>query len=118
MAPKRALTVKQPWAWLIVQGHKDIENRSWWRESARGERILIHAGQSVDRRGIEAAQEIGIELPPEALHGGRIVGSVSVSGYVAESDSPWFIGPLGWTLAEPQMINGPHCKGRLGLWRV
>jgi hypothetical protein len=24
-----ALSVRQPWAWLIVNGYKDVENRSW-----------------------------------------------------------------------------------------
>jgi len=25
----KALSIRQPWAWLIIAGHKDIENRSW-----------------------------------------------------------------------------------------
>ncbi|AWI90326.1 hypothetical protein C0214_19955 [Methylobacterium sp. DM1] len=25
----KALSIMQPWAWLIVNGHKDIENRDW-----------------------------------------------------------------------------------------
>ena len=25
---KVALSIQQPWAWLIVEGHKDIENRT------------------------------------------------------------------------------------------
>jgi ASCH domain len=24
-----ALSVRQPWAWAIVSGYKDVENRSW-----------------------------------------------------------------------------------------
>lgn len=24
-----ALSIRQPWAWLVVQGYKDIENRDW-----------------------------------------------------------------------------------------
>jgi len=39
----RALSVKQPWAWLIVNGYKKIENRNW-PTSFRG-RIYIHAGR-------------------------------------------------------------------------
>ena len=31
----KILSVRQPWAWLIVAGHKDIENRKW-RTSYRG----------------------------------------------------------------------------------
>lgn len=35
------LSVQQPWAWLIVSGHKTIENRTW-KTKFRG-RIAIHA---------------------------------------------------------------------------
>jgi len=38
----KTLTVKQPWASLIVHGIKDIENRTW-KTNFRG-RALIHAG--------------------------------------------------------------------------
>lgn len=37
----KALTVKQPWAWAIVRGGKDVENRSQ-RTKHRG-RIFIHS---------------------------------------------------------------------------
>src|SRR5437016_10859136 len=49
----KALSVRQPWAWLIVNGHKDIENRSW-QTKFRG-KLLIHAGQRFDPKGVEAA---------------------------------------------------------------
>ncbi len=39
----QALSVRQPWAWLIVAGYKDVENRGW-ATKYRG-RILIHAGR-------------------------------------------------------------------------
>lgn len=37
----KALSIRQPWAWLILHGGKDIENRSW-NTNFRG-RFLIHA---------------------------------------------------------------------------
>jgi hypothetical protein len=40
----RTLSIRQPWAGLIVAGIKDIENRSW-STSYRGP-ILIHAGKA------------------------------------------------------------------------
>jgi hypothetical protein len=27
--PNRALSLKQPWAWAVIHGPKDIENRRW-----------------------------------------------------------------------------------------
>ncbi|WKN47132.1 hypothetical protein [Nocardioides sp. Arc9.136] len=46
----KALTVQQPWAWAIVHGGKDVENRTQaW--SYRGP-LAIHAGQRVSERGL------------------------------------------------------------------
>ena len=38
------LSVRQPWAWLLCEGLKDVENRNW-RTNYRGE-LFIHAGKS------------------------------------------------------------------------
>ncbi len=38
------LSVKQPWAYLLCSGIKDIENRTWkLPERYKGKRVLIHA---------------------------------------------------------------------------
>jgi hypothetical protein len=42
----KALSIKQPWASLIVNGHKDIENRDW-PTNLTGP-VLIHAGKRFD----------------------------------------------------------------------
>lgn len=44
--PLRALSIMQPWAWLIVNGHKDIENRIW-PTKVRG-LVAIHSGKKLD----------------------------------------------------------------------
>jgi len=55
----KALSIKQPWAWLICAGYKDIENRGWFigRKVASGAvnftiplpmRIYVHAGKTPD----------------------------------------------------------------------
>ena len=38
--PQRCLTVKNPWAFLIVHGIKDVENRNW-KTNFRGN-VFIH----------------------------------------------------------------------------
>ena len=42
----KAITIKQPWASLIVHGVKDIENRTW-HTNFRG-RVLIHSSSKGD----------------------------------------------------------------------
>ncbi len=57
MKPIYALSIKQPWAWLVCKGFKDIENRDWykhmppllsWPGYAKNVpmRIYVHAGIS------------------------------------------------------------------------
>ena len=40
----KAISIKQPWAWLIISGYKTVENRKWYT-AHRGD-ILIHASKS------------------------------------------------------------------------
>jgi hypothetical protein len=56
----KALSVRQPWASLIVLGIKDVENRTW-RTNYRGP-LAIHASQRVDdatgmMHGLRAVQQ-------------------------------------------------------------
>ena len=44
----RALTLWQPWAWLVANGHKLVENRPWAPSPTAlppGHRFAIHAGK-------------------------------------------------------------------------
>lgn len=49
-----ALTVRQPWAWAIAHGPKDVENRtggaSRWRR-AQGRKLMVHAGSGWSMSG-------------------------------------------------------------------
>ena len=41
----KAISIRQPWAWLIVHGYQDVENRTWSTKH-RGP-ILIHCHRVV-----------------------------------------------------------------------
>ena len=43
----KGLTIKEPWATLIIEGYKTYEFRSW-KTKYRG-KILIHAGATLER---------------------------------------------------------------------
>jgi hypothetical protein len=59
----KALSIRQPWASLIVAGYKDIENRSW-RTSYRGP-VLIHSAQRVaDVTLEEIARRLKVAIGP------------------------------------------------------
>ena len=117
----RALSIRQPWAWLVVSGYKDVENRTW-ATRFRG-RVYVHAGRAAMPAGSFPAQEeyirrAGIWIP-EDLPRGAIVGEVDIVDCVELAESPWFCGPYGWVVAEPLRYEVPiPCRGKLGFFRV
>lgn len=115
----KALSIKQPWAWLIVNGHKDIENRTW-TTTQRGP-IFIHAGKSFDKEGYEWVKENfpEIDLPkPDEFERGGLVGIAHIKNCVSESASKWFFGPYGFTLTDARPIELKPYRGQLGFFNV
>jgi hypothetical protein len=115
----KALSIQQPWSWLIVHGLKDIENREW--STARRGRILIHAGKRFDRDGSLYIHRAfpDILLPDiAALALGGIVGQCTLVDCVTASESRWFVGPFGFVLQDAVPLPFRPCPGRLGFFEV
>jgi len=119
------LSVRQPWAWLICNGGKDIENRDW-PTRFRG-RVLIHAGKTMTRADYEACclfiadMRTTCRLPAYDIlrqQCGGIVGETEIAGCVTESESPWFCGAFGFTLRNSKPLAFTPCKGALGFFRA
>lgn len=113
----KALSIKQPWAWLITNGHKDIENRSW-RFGIRGP-VFVHAGKKIDKQAIAdlKAYRPDIELPDQFETGG-IVGQMTIADCVTESESFWFTGEYGYVISEAKPLPFRPLKGQLGFFTV
>jgi ASCH domain len=125
----KAISIRQPWAALIVSGVKDIENRSW-RTSHRGP-VLIHASQNVAGWSLaDIEHTYGFSIPPDverlyALRGG-IVGTASIVDCVDAHASKWFDGPIdsngrpnyGFALRDARELPFRRMAGRLGLFEV
>ncbi len=117
----RAISIRQPWAWLIVNGHKNIENRDW-ATRFRGP-VLIHAAKGMTRAEYEEcsdfARGLGATVPPfEDLERGGIVGQATVVDCVSESDSPWFFGRYGFVLADTRILAFRPWRGQLSFFEV
>ena len=123
--PEFALSVRQPWAWAIIHAGKDIENRTWQAVNhglKRRGRIAIHASQGMSRSEFNNAKyymsQFGVDCPePIKLIRGGIIGSVEVIDVVKESESPWFMGPRGLVLRDPEACDFIPAKGALGYFR-
>lgn len=122
--PLYALTLHRPWAALIVEKVKPIENRSWAPPApqlARGQWFAIHAGKTWDDACIPFAVENGVAedwFTPERRVESAIVGVARYDGHVTASTDPWFFGPVGWQLGDAVAIEPVPCRGAQKLWRV
>jgi len=121
----KTLSIRQPWAWLILHGGKDVENRDW-PTRVRG-KILIHASGTMTRDDYRACTLFISDMKTEwrlpaydvlRQQCGGIVGKVEITGCVAQSASPWFVGEFGFVLANPQPTEFVPCKGRLGFFEL
>lgn len=121
----KALSFRQPWAELILQGRKTIDLRTWPTQY-RG-RIVIHASKQVEDH---ICALYGLE--PATLDTGALVGTVEVIDMVSLDAGNWETlrdqhlkpGPfpgdlLGWRLADPRRLALPiPFRGRLGLFTI
>lgn len=141
----RALSMTQPWAWMVVQPEtwwKSIENRvkGFSHKSFRGD-FLVHAAKACpmseyndacrfvyDRFGAGQADEI----PDfDCLDRGGIIGAACAMGIVAPGqevhelaripgvDYRWHMSDRwGFELIERRPLPFVKCGGHLGFWRV
>lgn len=115
----RILCIRQPLAWLVVTGKKDIENRTW-PTNFRG-RLGIHAPlyRPTAEEIADLEKEYKVRIRQEELAYGAIVGSVDCIDCVESSRSKWFDGPFGFVLKNAKAYPTPlPASGRLGLFPV
>lgn len=126
----KALSLTQPWAWLVIHGGKDVENRLW-NTKLRG-RFLVHAAKGMKASDYESARhwaervegyQFAHDMPqPEQLERGGIIGSVELIDVIMPtpaSGSVWhFHDQFGFRLRDPRPTKFIPWRGALGFWNV
>ncbi len=87
----KILSIRQPWAYLITQGSKDIENRS--RPTKYRGPFLVHASININK---QACLTHGLD--PADLQTGGVVGIAEIVDCVQKRRSRWFEGRYGFVL--------------------
>ena len=118
------LSIRQPWAELILRGEKTIEVRSWPTRH-RGE-LWLHAGAHVDARLLQA-----FGMTRQDVVFGALVGVCEIYDCVELSAGTWekwraqhrVPGALtekhfAWMLRKAVRREPSPMKGRLGLMRI
>ena len=122
----KVLTIKQPWATLIMQGNKRFEFRSW-QTKYRGD-LLIHAGKGIDKEAMKRLSKYIMQDLPS----GKILGKVTLVDCIKithefkeellkeNSDiytKSSFQENYGWQLEDVYVFAEPiEAKGHLSLW--
>jgi hypothetical protein len=119
----KALSIRQPYAWMIMNEIKDVENRSWWPpKDMIGKRFLVHAGlkkltQVEFAHYKKIADEYKIKSFPKSIEDfeyGAIIGSVVLEEAIDNSDSIWADkGAVHYVLSSPKKLKPKKVKGQL-----
>lgn len=80
----KALSLRQPWAELVLQGKKTIETRKW-NTSFRGE-FFVHASGNVDEDAC-----LRFKFDPDKLRTGCLVGRASLIGVIKYDNKEQFL---------------------------
>lgn len=137
-----ALTLHQPWAWALIEGHKNVENRSWppprWLLEATAPLcVAIHASQTWDDDGAAFCRLRGLVVPGRAaLPRGHVIGwAMFGTPLIRPTGEPiperlrcrtvtaglggWFTGPWGWPVRAVFRARWPQpVRGYQGIWRL
>lgn len=121
----KVLTIKQPWASLIIEGYKRFEFRSW-KTNYRGD-LLIHAGKSIDKEAYERLKGYLTDMPL-----GKIIGKVELTDCIKTTPEFFeerlkenkdiytkssFKEEYAWKLKVIEKFEKTiEVKGKLGLW--
>lgn len=129
--PIYALSVKQPWAALVVAGRKTVEVRKW-ATAIRG-RVYIHAARVPDHRP-EGWAQVPDELKPLSQLCGGLIGAADLTaclsyrtpaGFAADvakhlNAADWFEGRqmYGFVFRGAGPVPFVPCKGNVRFFTV
>lgn len=120
----KVLSIKEPWASLIINGYKKYEFRTW-PTKYRGD-ILIHASKSYDKGLLNKFKSLNIDFNP-----GKIIGIVTITDCLPvtkpfeekliKENNLVYGGILNYSgyafkLENVKKIKPIEAKGQLGFW--
>ncbi len=135
MKINNAISIRQPWLWLIMNGYKDVEIRMWKPKTLDDEFIALHASKTFDQESYEYLRdEVKIrKIPDEFPNLGKLIGIAKIDGVIPFTDKNdfylyrwrhlndpgwWKSKCYGWVLSDVREIEHVEWKGKLGLFYV
>ena len=122
----KVITIKEPWASLIINGYKKYEFRTW-KTNYRG-KILIHAGLSFEKNCKDKFENFNLDYSK-----GEIIGEIEIVDCIKVTEDldkkiynenkivyvDKHVNQYAWVLRNPKKFDKKiSCKGKLGLWNL
>lgn len=120
----KVLSIKEPWASLILTGYKKYEFRTW-KTKYRGE-LYIHTSKTVDTKAMKHFKNLNLDYKL-----GCIIGKVELedcvevtkefnNNLVKENEQVYGLTKdregYAWKVSNPKKIEPIEINGKLGIW--
>lgn len=123
----KVLTIREPWASLIINGYKKYEFRSW-KTNYRG-KILIHTSQKIEKEMLSRFKDYNLNCVS-----GSIIGEAELTDCILVDEEfnqnlrkidnvvygkSNHVEKYAWKLENIKKYDKPiPMKGKLGLWNI
>ena len=123
----KVLTIREPWASLIINGYKKYEFRSW-KTNYRG-KILIHTSQKIEKERLSRFKDYNLNCVS-----GSIIGEAELTDCILVDEEfnqnlrkidnvvygkSNHVEKYAWKLENIKKYDKPiPMKGKLGLWNI
>lgn len=120
----KVLSIREPWASIIINGYKEYEFRSW-KTNYRG-KILIHASKNIEKENVERFKELNLNYKQGFIIGeAELVDCIPVTkefeNNLINRNELIYGGTknrtgYAWKLKNIKAIKPIQAKGQLGIW--
>lgn len=105
-----AITIRQPWAYLIAEGVKTVENRTWTTQY-RGPLVIVAGKKIATTDWCDIIDECDLIF-------GAAIALVDIVDIDRKIDNEFAEGPWCWRLRNPRKIRPVPIRGQLGLFKI
>ena len=117
----RAISLRQPWAWLVASGHKDFENRTqkicgpgtYWLHASLKLSLQLYCDAAKQAAEVDPAIEQKLPLLEEFTTGG-IIGWMTLGAWQQEPSASLWSRGSGYPITAAGTVPFHLCPGRLG----
>lgn len=120
----KVLSIREPWASIIINGYKEYEFRNW-KTNYRG-KILIHASKNIEKENVNRFKELNLDYKQGYIIGeSELVDCIPVTkefeNDLINKNELIYGGTknrtgYAWKLKNIKAIEPIQAKGQLGIW--